>query len=67
MAQKSDVKVQKSDVKVQKSDVKAQQILKGVSEKYRSYKSVQADFVLKVENGQNNSKDQQTGTLFMKG
>ncbi len=58
---------QKSDIKAEKSDGKAQQILKGVSEKYRSYKSVQADFVLKVENGQNNSKDQQTGTLFMKG
>ncbi len=51
----------------QKSDVKAQQILKGVSEKYKSYKSVQADFILLVESGQNNSKDQQTGTLFIKG
>lgn len=51
----------------QQKDVKAQQILNGVSTKYKSYKSVQADFILRVEGGQNDTKDQQTGTLFVKG
>jgi len=51
----------------QQKDVKAQQILNGVSEKYKSYKSVQADFTLKVESGKTSTKDQQNGTLYVKG
>ena len=51
----------------QQKDTKAQQILDGVSQKYKSYKSVQADFTLKVEDGQSTTKDQQNGTLYVKG
>jgi outer membrane lipoprotein-sorting protein len=51
----------------QQKDLKAEQILNAVSTKYKSYKSVQADFVLKIESGQSDTKDQQTGTLYVKG
>jgi outer membrane lipoprotein-sorting protein len=51
----------------QQKDAKATEILKGVSAKYKSYKSVQADFNIIIENGKNNSKDVQSGTLYVKG
>lgn len=52
----------------QQKDQKAQQILDGVSSRYKAYKSVQADFNIKVEGGTNGStKEQQTGTLYLKG
>ncbi|MBA3647628.1 MAG: outer membrane lipoprotein carrier protein LolA [Chitinophagales bacterium] len=51
----------------QKKDKKAQEILDGVSAKYKSYKSVQADFVLKAEAAQTNMTDQQAGTLYVRG
>ncbi|MCY7409879.1 MAG: outer membrane lipoprotein carrier protein LolA [Chitinophagales bacterium] len=51
----------------QQNDAKATEILKGVSAKYKTYKSVQGDFNIVVENGKNNTKDVQTGTLFVKG
>ncbi len=49
----------------QQSDEKARQILNGVSEKYKSYKAVKADFNIKVEGSKTN--DNQSGTLFVKG
>ena len=51
----------------QKNDPKATQILEGVSAKYKSYKSVQAEFTIKVESGQNKTSDVQSGTLYVKG
>jgi len=51
----------------QQKDEQAQKILNGVSEKYKSYKSVQADFVVTVESGQSNTHDDQPGTLYVKG
>lgn len=51
----------------QQKDEKAQQILNGVSAKYKSYKSVQADFTIQIEGGSNSTKDQQAGTLYLKG
>jgi outer membrane lipoprotein carrier protein len=51
----------------QKNDPKASQILNGVSAKYKSYKAVQADFTVKIESGNSNTKDVQAGTLYVKG
>jgi outer membrane lipoprotein carrier protein len=48
-------------------DKKAEDILKGVSNKYKSYKSVKAAFKITVENPQNKSKDVQSGTICLKG
>lgn len=56
-----------SSVKAQQKDQKAEQILNGVSSKYKGYKSVQADFIIKVEGGNSKTTDQQTGTLYLKG
>jgi outer membrane lipoprotein carrier protein len=49
------------------SDSKAQNLLKSVSEKYKSLKSIKASFTLTVENGKDKSKEVQKGTLFLKG
>ena len=49
------------------NDPKASQILNAVSAKYKSLKTVKAEFTVKVENGQNSTQDVQTGTLFVKG
>ncbi|MGB3074431.1 MAG: outer membrane lipoprotein carrier protein LolA [Chitinophagales bacterium] len=56
-----------SSVKAQQKDQKAEQILNGVSSKYKGYKSVQADFIIKVEGGNSKTTDQQAGTLYLKG
>jgi outer membrane lipoprotein carrier protein len=48
-------------------DQKATQILNGVSAKYKALKAVKAEFTVKVENGQNSTKDVQTGTIYVKG
>jgi outer membrane lipoprotein-sorting protein len=48
-------------------DQKATQILNGVSAKYKALKAVKADFTVKVESGQNDTKDVQTGTIYVKG
>ncbi len=52
---------------IAQNDAKATEILKGVSAKYKTYKSVQGDFNIVVENGKNNTKDVQAGTLYVKG
>jgi len=48
-------------------DKKAEEILKGVSTKYKSYKSVKATFKITVENPKDKSKDTQSGTICLKG
>ena len=52
---------------VEQTDKKAQEILKGVSNKYKSFKSVKATFVIAIENTKDNSKDTQKGTIYLKG
>ncbi|MBX7109762.1 MAG: outer membrane lipoprotein carrier protein LolA [Chitinophagales bacterium] len=54
-------------IAAQQPDVKAQQILNGVSAKYKGYKSVQADFALTLEGGSDSKTNQQSGTLYLKG
>src|SRR5437762_3249435 len=49
------------------TDKKAEDILHGVSAKYKSYKSVKATFIINVENAKDNSKDVQKGTIYLKG
>lgn len=51
----------------QQTDKKAQQILKGVSKKYKSYKSVKATFIITIEDSKNKSSDVQKGTIYLKG
>ena len=48
-------------------DTKAEEILKGVSNKYKTYKSVKATFVITVENPKDKTKDVQKGTICLKG
>ena len=48
-------------------DKKAEDILNGVSKKYKSYKSVKATFVITMENAKDKSKDVQKGTICLKG
>jgi len=48
-------------------DKKAQTILKGVSSKYKSYKSVKATFVITVENPADKGQDVQQGMIYLKG
>lgn len=50
-----------------KQDKKAEEILKGVTDKYKSFKSVKATFVITLENPKDNSKDVQKGTICLKG
>jgi len=49
------------------TDKKADDILHGVSAKYKSYKSVKATFVITVENAKEKTNDVQKGTIFLKG
>lgn len=48
-------------------DKKSESILKGLSNKYKSYKSVKADFSIVIENAKDKSKETQKGVLFLKG
>jgi outer membrane lipoprotein carrier protein len=48
-------------------DSKAEEILKAVSAKYKSFKSVKATFVITVENPKDKTKDTQKGTICLKG
>src|SRR5687768_16386889 len=48
-------------------DKKAEDILKGVTKKYQSFKSVKATFVITMENPKDNSNDSQKGTICLKG
>src|ERR1700759_5393922 len=49
-----------------KSDPDAKKILDNVSAKFKSYKSVQLDFSLKIENSAGKSLGVKKGTLYMK-
>src|SRR5690554_5070044 len=49
------------------SDQKAADILKSVSTKYKSLKSVKATFKITVENPKDKSTDTQNGTICLKG
>lgn len=50
-----------------KSDADAKKILDEVSTKFKAYKSVQAQFVLKIENGTGKSLGNKSGNVYMKG
>ena len=49
-----------------KSDADAKKILDAVSTKFKSYKSVSAKFVLKIENASGKSVGSKSGTVYMK-
>ena len=49
------------------SDPEAKKVLDAVSAKFKTYKSVQAKFSLKIENASGKSLGTKTGTVYMKG
>jgi len=49
------------------SDAEAKKILDQVSAKFKAYKTVQAQFVLKIENESGKSLGNKSGNVFMKG
>jgi outer membrane lipoprotein-sorting protein len=49
------------------NDPAAKKILDGVSTKFKTYKTVQAKFLLKVENSSGKNLGTKNGTVFMKG
>ena len=49
------------------TDAKAQEILKGVSAKYRSYKSLSADFKLVIADQKTKKSENQSGSITIKG
>ncbi|MBS1744415.1 MAG: outer membrane lipoprotein carrier protein LolA [Bacteroidetes bacterium] len=49
------------------SDPEAKKVLDAVSTKFKSYKSVQAKFSLKIENASGKSLGNKNGTVYMKG
>ena len=49
------------------SDPGAKKVLDAVSAKFKNYKSVQAKFLLKIENASGKSLGTKTGTVYMKG
>ncbi|MBV7529308.1 outer membrane lipoprotein carrier protein LolA [Chitinophaga sp. sic0106] len=51
----------------QASDPKAKTVLDGVSSRFKTLKSVVANFVLKVEGANNSVADSKKGTVYMKG
>lgn len=50
----------------QQKDIKSQEILKGVTAKYKSFKSVFASFNIGIENLKDNSTQNQKGTILLK-
>jgi outer membrane lipoprotein carrier protein len=51
----------------EKTERKAREILKKVSAKFKSFKSLKATFILTIENQKDNSSDVQKGTIQLKG
>jgi len=49
------------------SDKVSQDILKGLSEKYKSFSSINAEFTYTIENAQDKTNDKQIGKVFLKG
>ena len=52
---------------VAQTDAKAQEILKGVSAKYKSYKSLSANFKLSVLDQKTKKMESQSGTIIIRG
>ncbi|MBC7535171.1 MAG: outer membrane lipoprotein carrier protein LolA [Ferruginibacter sp.] len=50
-----------------KSDPEAKKVLDAVSAKFKNYKSVQAKFLLKIENASGKNLGNKSGSVFMKG
>ena len=50
-----------------KSDPEAKKLLDAVSAKFKNFKSVQAKFLLKIENGSGKNLGNKSGSVFMKG
>lgn len=50
-----------------KSDADAKKILDAVSAKFKAFKTVQANFLLKIENGSGKNMGNKAGKVFMKG
>lgn len=50
-----------------KSDPEAKKLLDAVSAKFKNYKSVQAKFLLKIENAAGKNLSNKSGTVYMKG
>jgi outer membrane lipoprotein-sorting protein len=51
----------------QGSDKQSQEILKGVSHKYKTYNTIKTTFSFVVENPRTKTVEKQTGTLYLKG
>src|SRR3954454_19120545 len=51
----------------QSNDPAAKKILDAVSAKFKTFKGIQANFTLKVEDGSGKVQGVQKGTMFMKG
>lgn len=49
------------------SDKTSQDILKGVSDKYKSFNTVDADFTYVIESAQDKTNEKQKGKVFLKG
>ena len=49
------------------SDPEAKKVLDAVSTKFKTFKSVQSNFTLKIENASNKVLGNKTGTVYMKG
>src|SRR5436305_15270509 len=49
------------------SDPEAKKVLDGVSNKFKTYKTVQANFTLGIENEKGKSQGTKKGTVYMKG
>lgn len=61
------VSVSMAQSKGGQNDPKAKVILDGVSKKFKSLTSVVANFILKVEGGNNSVSDSKKGTVYLKG
>src|ERR1017187_171421 len=49
------------------SDKLSQDILKGLSDKYKSFSTINAEFNYTIENAQDKTNDKQSGKVFLKG
>src|SRR3954471_24995209 len=49
------------------SDPEAKKVLDGVSKKFKTYKTVQANFTLGIEDGKGKSQGTKKGVVYMKG
>ena len=54
-------------VNAQSSDANAKKVLDGVSSKFKTFKGVQANFTLQVEDAKGKVQGSKKGTVYMKG